>query len=134
MMWRMGVSRILYIEDDAETRIAVRKILEASGLTVDTVWNGEKGIEAAMSGAFDCIILDLMMPGMDGFQVMHQLKTQEATRHVPVVVLTAKSDDEIRLQALSAGATAYIQKPFNINDLAQTIQNVTGLKNPTSNN
>lgn len=118
--------RILCIEDDAETRILLKKSLESAGMTVDSVWSGEKGVEAAMNGAFDCVILDLMMPGMDGFQVIRALKSQGLTSSLPVVVLSARDDKESKQRALAAGASNYIVKPFVLSHLVETILSLAG--------
>ena len=115
------MARILCIEDDAETRILLRKSLENAGLQVDAVWNGEKGVQAAMSGSFDCVILDLMMPGMDGFQVIQTLKTQGLTSKLPLMVVTARTDNASRQRALAAGADAYMVKPFDLTELVGNI-------------
>lgn len=115
--------RILIIEDDAETRILIKKSLESADMTVDTVWSGEKGVEAAASGAFDCVVLDLMMPGMDGFQVIDTLKSSSQTSHLPVVVVTAKLDEDSRQRAMDLGAAHYLVKPFNIQELVEIVRN-----------
>ena len=114
--------RILCIEDDAETRILLKKSLEAVGMQVETVWSGDKGVEAALNGNFDCIVLDLMMPGMNGFQAIQALKSQGKTGGLPVVVLTARDDDESRRRALLAGADDYLLKPFDIDTLVKSIK------------
>ena len=113
---------ILCIEDDAETRVLLKRSLESAGMSVDAVWSGDKGIEAAMSGAFDCVLVDLMMPGMDGYQVIRTLKTQGLTGKMPVLVLTAREDEESRQRALAAGADVYIVKPFEIDHLVNEIR------------
>lgn len=113
---------ILCIEDDAETRVLLKRSLEGAGMSVDTVWSGDKGVEAAMSGAFDCVLVDLMMPGMDGYQVIRTLKTQGLTGKLPVVVLTAREDEDSRQRALAAGADAYMVKPFEIDHLVGQIR------------
>jgi len=118
--------RVLCIEDDAETRVLIKKSLENAGMLVDTVWGGEKGIEAAMSGRFDCILLDIMMPGMDGFQVLHSLKSQGITKNIPVIMLTAKDDDETKARAHTAGVSDFISKPFEIEALISAIRSFTG--------
>lgn len=118
----MPVNRILIIEDDAETRILLRKGLEAAGLEVDAVWGGEKGLEAARSGLFGAVILDVMMPGMDGFEVLAALRADESTRKLPVIVLTARAEESVRKQALEAGASAFRTKPFQIAELVDSIR------------
>ncbi len=118
--------RILCIEDDAETRILIKKGLEAAGMTVDTVWAGDKGVEAAINGRFDCVLLDIMMSGMDGFQVLRTLKTQLATQHMKVIMVTARDDEGSRQRALDDGADAYVIKPFKIGKLVTLIQTIVG--------
>jgi DNA-binding response OmpR family regulator len=118
--------RVLCIEDDAETRILIKKGLEAAGMTVDAVWAGAKGVEAAINGRFDCILLDIMMSGMDGFQVLRTLKTQIATQHIKVIMVTARDDDESRQRALNDGADAYVIKPFKIGKLVTLIRAIVG--------
>jgi CheY-like chemotaxis protein len=113
--------RILCIEDDAETRVLIKKGLESLGMSVDTAWGGEKGVQAALTGRFDCVLLDLMMSGMDGFQVLHALKTQGLTRALPVILVTAREDQDSRRRAKTAGADGYVVKPFRLNELAQVI-------------
>ena len=113
---------VLCIEDDAETRVLLKRSLEAAGMSVDAVWSGDKGVEAAMSGAFDCVIVDLLMPGMDGYQVIRTLKSQGLTGKMPVLVLTAREDEESRQRALSAGADVYMVKPFEIDNLVNEIR------------
>jgi two-component system copper resistance phosphate regulon response regulator CusR len=114
--------RILCIEDDAETRVLLKRSLESAGMSVDAVWSGDKGVEAAMNGAFDCVLVDLLMPGMDGYQVIRALKSQGLTGKMPVVVLTAREDEESRERALAAGADSYIVKPFEIGHLTDEIR------------
>jgi len=116
------VYNILCIEDDAETRILLKRSLESAGMSVDTVWSGDKGIEAAMSGDFDCVLVDLMMPGMDGYQVIRTLKSQGLTGKLPVVVLTAREDEDSRQRAQAAGADIYLVKPFEIDHLVNEIR------------
>jgi len=113
---------ILCIEDDAETRVLLKRSLESAGMSVDAVWSGDKGVEAAMSGNFDCVLVDLLMPGMDGYQVIRTLKSQGLTSKMPVLVLTAREDEESRQRALAAGADVYMVKPFEINQLVAEIR------------
>jgi CheY-like chemotaxis protein len=120
--------RVLCIEDDAETRVLIKKSLEAVGMMVDTVWGGEKGLEAAMSGRFDCVLLDVMMPGMDGYQVLQALKSQGLTQNLPVVLVTAYDDAKSRKRAQAAGVDGFISKPFEIQDLVDTIRDLVAAR------
>lgn len=116
------MARILIIEDDAETRILLRKGLESAGFEVDAVWGGEKGLEAARSGLFSAVILDVMMPGLDGFEVLVALRQQADTAELPVIILTARAEEDVRQRALDAGANAFRTKPFQLAALIDTIQ------------
>ncbi len=118
----MGSIRVLCIEDDAETRILIKRGLEQHGFVVDAVWGGERGIDAAMQGRFDCVLLDVMMPGMDGFQVLRTLKTQGLTRDLPVVMVTARDDEDTQRRARAAGAAAFVSKPFQMQQLVQAVE------------
>lgn len=120
--------RVLCIEDDAETRVLIKKSLEADGMMVDTVWGGEKGLEAAMSGRFDCVLLDVMMPGMDGYQVLQALKSQGLTNNLPVVMVTAHDDADSRKRARVAGVDGFISKPFDIQLLVDTIRDLVAAR------
>jgi two-component system copper resistance phosphate regulon response regulator CusR len=114
--------RVLCIEDDAETRVLIKRALENQGMEVDTVWEGEKGLAAARSGRFDCVLLDIMMPGLDGFGVLGELRKEPSARRLPVVVVTARSDAESRERAFSLGADEYVVKPFSFERLRMIIQ------------
>jgi DNA-binding response OmpR family regulator len=116
-----SMGQVLVIEDDVETRLLLRRLLEAGGFTVDAVWSGEKGLQAASSGRFDCLVLDLMMPDIDGFAVIEKLRAAEVTRRLPIVVLTVLDDDQSRIRALQAGADVYLQKPVNSKTLLESV-------------
>jgi DNA-binding response OmpR family regulator len=118
----MGIIRVLCIEDDAETRILIKRGLEQSGFAVDAVWGGERGLAAAMQGRFDCVLLDVMMPGIDGLQVLRMLKTQGMTEDLPVVMVSARDDEDTRRRAKAAGAVDFVAKPFQIKQLVQAVQ------------
>ncbi len=120
--------RILCIEDDAETRVLLKRALEVQGMQVDAVWEGEKGLAAAKSGRFDCVLLDIMMPGLDGFGVLAELRQDPLTRDVPVVVVTARADAESRERAMSLGANEYVIKPFSFERLRHIIQHLTAAR------
>lgn len=124
------MGHVLVIEDDVETRLLLRRLLEAGGFSVDAVWSGEKGLEAALSGRFDCVVLDLMMPDIDGFAVIEKLRATPATRRLPIVVLTALDDDESLRRALALGADVYLQKPVNSQNLLESVWRVQEQRKP----
>lgn len=105
--------KVLIIEDDDEIRDFILTHLGAS-FTVFAAENGEEGLEKAQNEQPDLIICDVMMPGIDGFEVTKRLKEDFQTSHIPVILLTAHSSDEHRLEGIEAGADAYITKPFSM--------------------
>ena len=102
----------------------VKDILEDEGLTVNISNDGEGGIEAALQRRPDCILLDVSMPKLNGFQVLERLKTDLRTKIIPVVMLTSHNQVEDVQKAVSSGAKGYIVKPINAELLIQRIQAV----------
>lgn len=114
---------VLIVEDDSEIRQYL--VGEFSGqYAVQDCSNGREGLEYALKHVPDLIITDLMMPVMDGLTMCQKLKRNVNTNHVPVIILTAKTSDEDRLEGLGAGADAYIVKPFNIEILSRAASNL----------
>lgn len=104
------MSRILIIEDDHEIAEIERDYLELDGMEVETAYDGLSGLDAALSGAYDLILLDLMLPGMDGFSVCKRLREK---LDVPILMVTARADDVDKIRGLGFGADDYIEKPFS---------------------
>ena len=102
--------RILVADDEMEITKDLRTILEHQKYSVDAVYNGEDALSYALSGKYDGIILDIMMPGMSGVQVLQELRTQK--HNTPVMLLTARDDLDSRVAGLDSGADDYLQKPF----------------------
>ena len=107
--------RILVIEDEKLLADSVQALLERRGFAVDTVFDGATGLEYARLGVYDLIILDVMMPGMDGFQVARALRAGRCT--APILMMTAKSALEDRVEGLNSGADYYLTKPFDAQEL-----------------
>jgi DNA-binding response OmpR family regulator len=107
-----SVKRVLVVDDDANIRNIVRHVLEKAGYEVYTAENGEACVKAAVTAPPDAVLLDIMMPGKDGFDACAELKRIERTRDVPVIFLTAKKGDDSWTKALYRGAAAYLEKPF----------------------
>lgn len=113
--------KILLVEDEKNIILGVKTCLEVANYKVIVVENGEKALESAVNDQPHLILLDLMLPKVDGFEVCQKLKTQEETKHIPIVVLTAKTGEEDRQKALDAGADSYMTKPFRPEELWQEI-------------
>jgi len=111
--------RILVIEDERMLANSIKLLLEAKGFEVETVYDGESGAEYAELGVYDLLILDVMMPGMDGYQVARQVRARRCS--TPILMLTAKSGLEDRIEGLNAGADYYLTKPFDSRELLACI-------------
>lgn len=113
--------RILVVDDDVEHVRMLSEYLCAEGFAVDAVHNGADALEAALSGNFDAVILDVMLPRLSGTDV---LRTVRLTSHVPVLMLTAKGDDIDRIVGLELGADDYVAKPFLPRELVARLRAV----------
>ena len=108
-------ARILVIEDDGKLVRALRRGLTMEGYSVHSCEHGERGLETALAEPFDAIVLDLMLPGLDGFAVCETLR--QRGRWVPVLMLTALDDVADRIRGLDGGADDYLAKPFDFGEL-----------------
>ena len=120
-------TKVVYIEDDPEMIELVSLILKRRGMQVTGAHGGRKGLEISRECLPDLILLDLMMPDLDGWDVYHQLKADKTTEHIPVIIITAKSqtiDQVLGLQI--AHVNAYLCKPFRPQELIDTIEKVLG--------
>lgn len=111
--------RILVIDDDVELCKLVARYLGAEGFQIETVRTSTQGVDRALSGEHDLIVLDVMLPAMDGFEVLRRLRAQS---RIPVLMLTARGDDLDRILGLEIGADDYLPKPFNPRELAARIR------------
>jgi two-component system OmpR family response regulator len=107
--------RVLVVEDDARMATAVRRGLRADGLVADVTGDGEQALLLARATTFDAVVLDVMLPGADGFEVCRQLRA--AGVWAPVIMLTARDAVEDRVRGLDAGADDYLTKPFSFAEL-----------------
>jgi len=118
--------RILIIEDDAETRAFIAKGLTESGMVTDTAETGRDGLHRALDVRFDAIVLDRMLPELDGLSVIRALRAAKVT--TPVLMLTAMGAVDERVKGLKSGADDYLVKPFAFQELLARIE--TGLRRP----
>lgn len=107
--------RILVVEDERRLASTLRDLLEAHNYTADVCYDGESGLDNALSGIYDLMILDVMLPKLDGFAVARALR--QAKSSLPILMLTAKSEIEDRVHGLDAGADYYLTKPFASEEL-----------------
>ncbi len=118
----MTNQRILVIEDETNIQELLKYNLEKSGYKVTVMENGADGLEEAMENVPDLILLDLMLPGMDGLEVCKRLRMEKKTKKVPILMLTAKSEELDKILGLELGADDYITKPFSIKELTARIR------------
>lgn len=111
--------KILIIEDEKILADSLKTLLEGKGFEVEAVYDGETGKEYALLGIYDLLILDVMMPKMDGYEVARQVRSQRCS--TPILMLTAKSEVEDRIKGLNSGADYYLTKPFDTAELLACI-------------
>ena len=115
--------RVLLVEDDRRLSAAVCKLLEKERIAVDPVYDGNDGLDWALGGEYDAVILDVMLPGMDGFSVLRELRKEKVS--APVLMLTARASLEDRLTGLDSGADYYLPKPFESAELVSCLRAIT---------
>jgi len=107
--------RVLLVEDDRNLQAFLRKAFREEGYAVDCAGSGDRGLERALEGAYDCIVLDVLLPGLDGFEVVTVLRERGVL--TPILLLTARDDLEARVKGLEGGADDYLTKPFDLPEL-----------------
>jgi two-component system OmpR family response regulator len=115
--------RILVVEDEKKTASFIRKSLQAEGFVTDVCTNGNDALTAAAAIPFDAIVLDIMLPGLDGLSVLRKLRAGRAT--VPVLLLSARGEVNERVEGLNAGADDYLPKPFELTELVARVRALT---------
>ena len=116
--------KVLVVEDDQKTADLIRLYLERNGYEAVVVHNGRVGLELAQSQHPDLIILDLMLPGLGGLDICHSLRREPTTKHIPIIMLTAKSTEDDKLEGLYLGADDYVTKPFSPRELMARVKAV----------
>ena len=118
------MTRVLVIDDEAPIRLLCRVNLEAEGMKVLEASDGPSGLEMARAEAPDVILLDVMMPALDGWRVAEQLLDQESTQDIPIIFLTARAEFRDRARGLDIGGVDYVTKPFNPLELASLVNDL----------
>jgi CheY-like chemotaxis protein len=118
-----GVPKILVIDDDPAVRRLVADVLELEGFEVTTADDGFAGLRAIESDQPDCIVLDVMMPGLDGHGVLQRIRSSPS-RHLPVVMLTAAADDNQAWRAWTEGVDYFLSKPFEPEELLRFLDHL----------
>jgi len=120
------MTRVLVIDDEPPIRLLCRVNLEAEGMEVLEASDGPTGLEKARNDEPDVILLDVMMPGLDGWQVAEELIDGETTSAIPIVFLTARAEARDRARGLDLGGIDYVTKPFNPVELAPLVRELIG--------
>ena len=118
--------RLLVVEDEVQLADALNEILKRNKYTVDAVYDGISGLDCALSDVYDCIILDIMLPGMDGIEILRNIRMENI--NTPVLMLTARSEVEDKINGLDCGADDYLTKPFVTGELLARIRALTRRK------
>ena len=121
-------AKILLVDDDRELGAMLTDFLATEEISVSTMHSGEKGLDAARGGAFDLVILDIMMPGINGLDVLKKIRLSS---NIPVIMLTARGDDVDRIVGLEFGADDYLPKPFNPRELLARIKAILRRAQPS---
>lgn len=122
------MDRVLIVDDDVELCELVTEYLQPEGFDIEAVHNGESGLQRALSGDHVLVVLDVMLPRMNGLDVLRRLRSQS---QVPVIILTARGDDVDRIVGLEIGSDDYLPKPFNPRELVARIRAILRRSQPT---
>ena len=120
--------RILCVDDERLNRTIVRDMLDSAKYQVFEAENGEEALKILEDQTIDIILLDINMPGIDGFEVCRRIKANERLRHIPVIMVTALTETEDRIKGIEAGAEDYINKPFNEAEVLARIKMLLNVK------
>ena len=113
---------LLVVEDEAPVRSVLQGLLQKVGYTVETAADGRAALKRLEGGGIDLVLLDLMLPKLDGYEVCRRVRRDEATRHLPVLMLTALGSDREQLAGFDAGADDYVTKPFRTQELLARVE------------
>ena len=120
------MARILIVDDSPSQLMGIRRIVEKLGHEALTAEDGAAGVEAAKRELPDLILMDVVMPNLNGFQATRSITREPTTKHIPIVLVTTKDQDTDRVWGMRQGAKAYITKPFSETGLADIIQQMLG--------
>jgi len=120
-MTEQGSTRVLLVEDDPAVRRILALQLQTRGFAVRVAADGAEGFRALQEALPDCVVLDLMMPVMDGFELLKRIRSLGRTAGLPVLILTASEDERHRLRSQQYFADAYVNKPYELDRVVQTI-------------
>ncbi|HIE0524930.1 TPA: twitching motility response regulator PilH, partial [Stenotrophomonas maltophilia] len=118
------MARILIVDDSPSQLLGIQRIVEKLGHQILTATDGAAGVETAKAELPDLVLMDVVMPNLNGFQATRTLARDDATRHIPVILVTTKDQDTDRMWGMRQGAKAYITKPFSEDELSEVLERV----------
>ncbi|HCR32483.1 MAG TPA: two-component system response regulator [Stenotrophomonas sp.] len=118
------MARILIVDDSPSQLLGIQRIVEKLGHQILTATDGAAGVETAKAELPDLVLMDVVMPNLNGFQATRTLARDQATRHIPVILVTTKDQDTDRMWGMRQGAKAYITKPFSEDELSEVLERV----------
>ena len=114
---------VLVVDDFAHNRTMIREVLENDGHTVTEACDGESALEMCAENPPDCMLLDIMLPGLDGYDVCRALKSKAATCHIPILLITALNERDDRIRGIAVGASDFLNKPIDVTDICLRVRN-----------
>ncbi|WP_282298346.1 MULTISPECIES: twitching motility response regulator PilH [unclassified Stenotrophomonas] len=122
------MARILIVDDSPSQQLGIRRIVERLGHEILTADDGAAGVEVAKAELPDLVLMDVVMPNLNGFQATRTLAREATTKHIPVILVTTKDQDTDRMWGMRQGAKAYITKPFSESELSEVLERVFNSK------
>ncbi|AOA73208.1 twitching motility response regulator PilH [Stenotrophomonas rhizophila] len=126
------MARILIVDDSQLQQVAIKRIVEKLGHETLTAVDGADGVEVAKAELPDLVLMDVVMPNLNGFQATRTLARDATTKHIPVILVTTKDQDTDRMWGMRQGAKAYITKPFSEDELSEVLERVFSGQQPPS--
>ncbi|MDX3936119.1 twitching motility response regulator PilH [Stenotrophomonas sp. TWI700] len=124
------MARILIVDDSPSQLLGIQRIVEKLGHDILTATDGAAGVEAAKAELPDLVLMDVVMPNLNGFQATRTLARDASTKHIPVILVTTKDQDTDRMWGMRQGAKAYITKPFSEDELSEVLERVFSHQEP----
>ena len=124
------MARILIVDDSPSQLLGIQRIVEKLGHEILTATDGAAGVEAARAQLPDLVLMDVVMPNLNGFQATRTLARDASTKHIPVILVTTKDQDTDRMWGMRQGAKAYITKPFSEDELSEVLERVFSNQEP----
>ena len=121
--------KVLVVDDEPNIVISLKFLLENAGFDVKSESDGQSALDAIASSTPDVLVLDVMLPGLDGFQVLRELRSDPRYEKLPVLMLTAKGQREDRKTAIDTGADVFISKPFSNDEVVKAVQDLAVVSN-----